>query len=231
MSKTCFFTIVSNNYRHFARTLVASVRAHDPDSTRSSRSATGRSTSSDPRDAYTEIPSASSACRSSTASRSSTRSSSSTRRSSRGCSRRCSHAGTSASSTSTPTSSCTARSSADPRAARARGHRAHAAPDRPARRRPQADGAAGPAIGQLQPGLHRAAADRQHAPLRRVVAAQARARLRGRHPARTVHRPEVDRLSCPACTRTSRSSATRLERRVLEPQPSRRDARRDGRCV
>ncbi len=31
MSKTCFFTIVSNNYRHFARTLVASVRAHTPD--------------------------------------------------------------------------------------------------------------------------------------------------------------------------------------------------------
>ncbi|MFO1395980.1 MAG: glycosyltransferase [Burkholderiales bacterium] len=30
MSKTCFFTIVSNNYRHFARTLVASVRAHNP---------------------------------------------------------------------------------------------------------------------------------------------------------------------------------------------------------
>lgn len=30
MTKTCFFTIVSNNYRHFARTLVASVRAHNP---------------------------------------------------------------------------------------------------------------------------------------------------------------------------------------------------------
>ncbi len=31
MPKTCFFTIVSNNYRHFARTLVASVRAHNLD--------------------------------------------------------------------------------------------------------------------------------------------------------------------------------------------------------
>jgi len=31
MTKTCFFTIVSRNYRHFARTLVASVRAHNPD--------------------------------------------------------------------------------------------------------------------------------------------------------------------------------------------------------
>ncbi len=56
MGKTAIFTVVSNNYRHFARTLVASVHAHDPsidcflavcdDPPPGPR---------DPRDAYTEI--------------------------------------------------------------------------------------------------------------------------------------------------------------------------------
>ncbi len=56
MSKTAIFTIVSNNYRHFARTLAASVHAHDPshdfflalcdDPLPGAR---------DPRDAYVEI--------------------------------------------------------------------------------------------------------------------------------------------------------------------------------
>ena len=57
MDKTAIFTIVSNNYRHFARTLAASVHAHDPgidcflavcdDPLPGPR---------DPRDTYTEIP-------------------------------------------------------------------------------------------------------------------------------------------------------------------------------
>jgi len=56
VNKTAIFTIVSNNYRHFARTLAASVHAHDPsldcflalcdDPLPGAR---------DPRDAYTEI--------------------------------------------------------------------------------------------------------------------------------------------------------------------------------
>ncbi len=55
MSKTCFFTIVSNNYRHFARTLVASIRAHDPDVDAFVAICDGPLAASDPRDAYTEI--------------------------------------------------------------------------------------------------------------------------------------------------------------------------------
>ena len=56
MSKTCFFTIVSNNYRHFARTLVASVRAHTPDVDAYVAICDGPLADPDPRDAaYTEI--------------------------------------------------------------------------------------------------------------------------------------------------------------------------------
>ena len=56
MSKTCFFTIVSNNYRHFARTLVASVRRHDPDIDAFVAICDEPLEQRDPRDAYTEIP-------------------------------------------------------------------------------------------------------------------------------------------------------------------------------
>ena len=57
MSKTCFFTIVSNNYRHFARSLVASVRAHTPDVDAFVAICDGPPATPDPRDAaYTEIP-------------------------------------------------------------------------------------------------------------------------------------------------------------------------------
>lgn len=55
MSKTCFFTIVSNNYRHFARTLVASVRAYDPDLDAFVAICDGPLAESDPRDDFTEI--------------------------------------------------------------------------------------------------------------------------------------------------------------------------------
>ena len=56
MSKTCFFTIVSNNYRHFARTLVASVRAHTPDVDAFVAICDGPLADPDARDAaYTEI--------------------------------------------------------------------------------------------------------------------------------------------------------------------------------
>ncbi|MEO8753393.1 MAG: hypothetical protein ABI624_12020, partial [Casimicrobiaceae bacterium] len=55
MSKTCFFTIVSNNYRHFARSLVASVRAHSPDVDAFVAICDSRLGTTDPRDAYTEI--------------------------------------------------------------------------------------------------------------------------------------------------------------------------------
>jgi len=55
MSKTCFFTIVSNNYRHFARTLVASVRAHSPEIDAFVAVCDGPLLAPDPRDGYTEI--------------------------------------------------------------------------------------------------------------------------------------------------------------------------------
>ncbi|MCC6198318.1 MAG: hypothetical protein IT518_28025, partial [Burkholderiales bacterium] len=55
MSKTCFFTIVSNNYRHFARTLVASVRAHDSDLDAFVAICDGPPALRDARDAYQEI--------------------------------------------------------------------------------------------------------------------------------------------------------------------------------
>ena len=56
MSKTCFFTIVSNNYRHFARTLAESVRRHDPDIDAFLALCDAPLAASDARDAYTEIP-------------------------------------------------------------------------------------------------------------------------------------------------------------------------------
>ncbi|MCC7325797.1 MAG: glycosyltransferase [Burkholderiales bacterium] len=56
MSKTCFFTIVSNNYRHFARSLVASVRAHDPDIDAYVAICDEPLVAPDSRDAFTEIP-------------------------------------------------------------------------------------------------------------------------------------------------------------------------------
>ncbi len=56
MSKTCFFTIVSNNYRHFARTLARSVREHNPDIDAFLAVCDAPLDASDPRDAYTEIP-------------------------------------------------------------------------------------------------------------------------------------------------------------------------------
>jgi glycosyltransferase involved in cell wall biosynthesis len=56
MSKTCFFTIVSNNYRHFARTLAESVRKHDPDLTAFLALCDAPLDRSDPRDAYTVLP-------------------------------------------------------------------------------------------------------------------------------------------------------------------------------
>jgi glycosyltransferase involved in cell wall biosynthesis len=55
MSKTCFFTIVSNNYRHFARTLVASVRAHNADLDAFVAICDAPLASGDERDDYTEI--------------------------------------------------------------------------------------------------------------------------------------------------------------------------------
>ena len=56
MSKTCFFTIVSNNYRHFARTLVESVRAQAPDLDAFVAICDDPLAERDPRDAYTELP-------------------------------------------------------------------------------------------------------------------------------------------------------------------------------
>ncbi len=56
MGKSCFFTIVSNNYRHFARTLVASVRRHDPDLDAYVAICDAPLPARDPRDAYVEIP-------------------------------------------------------------------------------------------------------------------------------------------------------------------------------
>jgi glycosyltransferase involved in cell wall biosynthesis len=55
MSKTCFFTIVSNNYRHFARTLVASVRAHNPGLDAYVAICDGPLAQADPRDDFTEL--------------------------------------------------------------------------------------------------------------------------------------------------------------------------------
>lgn len=55
MGKTCFFTIVSNNYRHFARTLAASVRAQSPDVDAFVAVCDGPPSARDPRDAATEI--------------------------------------------------------------------------------------------------------------------------------------------------------------------------------
>ena len=55
MSKTCFFTIVSNNYRHFARSLVASVHAHSPGVDAFVAICDGPFAQRDARDAYTEI--------------------------------------------------------------------------------------------------------------------------------------------------------------------------------
>ena len=56
MAKTCIFTIVANNYRHFARTLMASARAHGPDVDRFVVVCDEPMAASDPRDAFTEIP-------------------------------------------------------------------------------------------------------------------------------------------------------------------------------
>ena len=53
--KSCFFTIVSNNYRHFARSLVASVRRHSPDIDAFVAICDDPLATHDPRDAYTEI--------------------------------------------------------------------------------------------------------------------------------------------------------------------------------
>ena len=55
MGKTCFFTIVSNNYRHFARTLVASVHRHSPDIEALVAICDDPLPSRDPRDTYSEI--------------------------------------------------------------------------------------------------------------------------------------------------------------------------------
>ena len=55
MSKTCYFTIVSNNYRHFARTLVASVHAHSPEVDAFVAICDDPLPGGDPRDAYAEI--------------------------------------------------------------------------------------------------------------------------------------------------------------------------------
>ena len=55
MSKACFFTIVSNNYRHFARTLVRSVRQHSPDIDAIVVICDDPPPVADPRDDYREI--------------------------------------------------------------------------------------------------------------------------------------------------------------------------------
>ena len=56
MSKSCFFTIVSNNYRHFARSLAASVREHDPGLDAFCALCDSPSDTVDPRDAFGIIP-------------------------------------------------------------------------------------------------------------------------------------------------------------------------------
>jgi glycosyltransferase involved in cell wall biosynthesis len=56
MSKTCFFTIVSNNYRHFARTLAESVRRHDPEIAGFLALCDAPLERNDARDAYTVLP-------------------------------------------------------------------------------------------------------------------------------------------------------------------------------
>ena len=55
MMKTCCFTIVANNYRHFARALVASVRRHSPDIDAFVAICDDPLAARDARDAYTEI--------------------------------------------------------------------------------------------------------------------------------------------------------------------------------
>jgi glycosyltransferase involved in cell wall biosynthesis len=55
MSKTCFFTIVSNNYRHFARTLAASIRTHDPSIDAFVALCDAPLGSSNPQDIYSEV--------------------------------------------------------------------------------------------------------------------------------------------------------------------------------
>jgi len=55
MSKTCIFTIVANNYRHFARTLMASARAHGPEADLFVALCDEPVTAADPRDAFTEL--------------------------------------------------------------------------------------------------------------------------------------------------------------------------------
>ena len=55
IGKTCFFTIVSNNYRHFARTLVDSVHRHSPDIEAYVAICDDPLPARDPRDAYREI--------------------------------------------------------------------------------------------------------------------------------------------------------------------------------
>ena len=56
MSKTCYFTIVSNNYRHFARSLVASVRRHSAGIDALVAICDDPLPQADPRDVYAEIP-------------------------------------------------------------------------------------------------------------------------------------------------------------------------------
>ena len=56
MGETCFFTIVSNNYRHFARTLVESVRRHTPEIDAYVAICDAPLAAPDPRDDYQEIP-------------------------------------------------------------------------------------------------------------------------------------------------------------------------------
>ncbi len=56
MSETCFFTIVSNNYRHFARTLVGSVRLHTPEIDAFVAICDAPLVAPDARDDYREIP-------------------------------------------------------------------------------------------------------------------------------------------------------------------------------
>src|SRR4051812_1523078 len=56
MSKSCFFTIVSNNYRHFARTLAASVRQHDPNLDAFCALCDSPTDAVDPRDAFGILP-------------------------------------------------------------------------------------------------------------------------------------------------------------------------------
>src|SRR5690349_10537220 len=56
MSKACYFTIVSNNYRHFARTLADSVRKHDPDLPAFVALCDAAPVAADARDAFSVLP-------------------------------------------------------------------------------------------------------------------------------------------------------------------------------